>query len=111
MGHRYPVVNLDDVQPVADMRDHAYMLDRRCVMMIWAKSLPRAEGLQYSATPKPRLRYMVSGVPFRLTDFTSLVSKIFELKSMQVISKGCSTTRSFNQALQSTMDFWHQALP
>ena len=48
MGHGYPGVNLDEVWPVADIRDHAYMLDRGCVMMIWAKSLPRARGLQYS---------------------------------------------------------------
>src|SRR5882724_2484990 len=41
-------------------------------------------------TPKPKLRYMVSGVPFRLTDFTSLVSKSFKSRLMQIISKGCS---------------------
>src|SRR5882724_11792704 len=39
MGHRYPIVNPDDVQPVADMRDHTYMLDRRCVMMIYCQML------------------------------------------------------------------------
>jgi len=44
MGHRYLGVNLDKVQPVANIRDHAYMLDMGHVMMIWANPYPELEG-------------------------------------------------------------------
>ena len=32
------------------MRDHAYVSDRGCVMMVWAGSLPRAGRLQYTSS-------------------------------------------------------------
>jgi len=48
--HGYHGVNLDEVQPLADIRDCAYMSDRGGVVMMWAKSLPRAVGLQYTSS-------------------------------------------------------------
>jgi len=32
------------------MRDHTHVLDRGCVMMVWARSLPRAGRLQYTSS-------------------------------------------------------------
>jgi len=60
MDQRYHGVNTDEVEPLADIRDHAYMLDREGVMTIWAESLPRADGLQYTISlpphsPRPRI--------------------------------------------------------
>ena len=65
MSHGYHGVNSDEVYPVADIRDHAYMSDRGCVMIIWAGSLPTARGLQYSGCHWKKVCVIIVGVVSR----------------------------------------------